>query len=122
MRHRIVAGLTAGLLLLAPAAWADSQSAFPPGPTGQSPSHVRGSGQGGYLGQHPAPVPRPQTSAVPGRTLAPAPVEDMMAWCRNSPEPSRCRARAGAEHQICAGRTPESYAHCRAAMDQMHGP
>jgi hypothetical protein len=114
--------LAAGLLLLAPAVLADSQSGFPPMPTGQSPSHVQGSGQGGYLGMNPGPVTPPQVSTVPGAQLAPsAAPDDMTTWCRNSPEPSRCRARAAAEHGICVGRTPESYGHCRRAMDQMHG-
>jgi hypothetical protein len=41
-------------------------------------------------------------------------------WCMRSPEPYRCRARAGAEHQICAAK-PANYDACRFAMDQMHG-
>lgn len=46
--------------------------------------------------------------------------ENPAAWCAYSPEPSRCRARAGAEHQICMG--AGNYAACRQAVDQMHGP
>src|SRR3954466_15656787 len=113
MKHRWTTGVAVALSLLAPAALADSQASFPSNAVGQSPSHVQGSGQGGYLGQHPGPVPRPQMSAVPGTQMAPAPGDEMMAWCRNSPEPSRCRSRASAEHGICAGKTPESYARCR---------
>src|SRR5262249_48275005 len=51
--------------------------------------------------------------------------EDMRAgpmnWCRESPEPSRCRSRAGMEHQMCMGVEPARYANCRFALDQMHG-
>lgn len=43
-----------------------------------------------------------------------------MMWCMKSPEPNRCRARSGVEHQICAG-NPNNYDSCRFAMDQMHG-
>jgi hypothetical protein len=121
MKHRLATGLTVSLLLLAPAALADSQAAFGYNRLGQTPSHVDGSGQGGYLGQNPGSVGRPQMSAVPGERRPPA-GDDMMAWCRNSPEPSRCRSRASVEHELCGGRSPESYGRCRAAMDQMHGP
>jgi len=100
------------------------------------------SNQGGYLGQNPTPqtataAPRPADIGSrqggylglnPGANLAPAraPDGDMRAspaaWCVNSPEPSRCRARAAVEHEICAARTAsDSYAHCRRAVDQMHG-
>ncbi|MBV8167670.1 MAG: hypothetical protein JO021_12810 [Alphaproteobacteria bacterium] len=113
-------GLTISLLLLAPAALADSQAAFGYNRLGQTPSHIDGSGQGGYLGQNAGPVQRPQMSAVPGERRAPT--TDATDWCVNSPEPSRCRGRASVEDQICAGRSPESYGRCRAAMDQMHGP
>ncbi|MBV8166995.1 MAG: hypothetical protein JO021_09400 [Alphaproteobacteria bacterium] len=93
--------------------------------------------QGGYLGQNPSPqtataVPRPPDVGSrqggylglnPGANLAPARApEGSAAWCVNSPEPSRCRARAAVEHEICAARpSSESYAHCRRAVDQMHG-
>jgi hypothetical protein len=43
------------------------------------------------------------------------------AWCMRSPEPNRCRARSGVEHEMCKG-NPASYDSCRFAMDQMHGP
>lgn len=46
--------------------------------------------------------------------------ENPQAWCIYSPEPSRCRARAAAEHQICMG--ANNYGACRHAVDQMHGP
>ncbi len=41
-------------------------------------------------------------------------------WCMRSPEPNRCRARSGAEHEMCKS-NPASYDSCRFAMDQMHG-
>ena len=58
--------------------------------------------------------PRLQTSA--GQR------ENMQMWCTHSPEPARCRGRAGIEHEICMDAPPEKYASCRFAMDQMHGP
>lgn len=42
-------------------------------------------------------------------------------WCMKSPEPARCRARSGVEHQMCAA-NPANYSACRFSMDQMHGP
>jgi hypothetical protein len=58
--------------------------------------------------------------------MTPATMEQMraqpMMWCRNSPEPARCRGRAGAEQDICLQYDPANYMNCRFAMDQMHGP
>ena len=47
--------------------------------------------------------------------------ENGAMWCTHSPEPSRCRGRAGVEHQVCMDAPPEKYASCRFALDQMHG-
>jgi hypothetical protein len=58
--------------------------------------------------------------------MAPATMDEMrqqpMMWCRNSPEPARCRGRAGVEQDICLRYDPANYMNCRFAMDQMHGP
>jgi hypothetical protein len=74
--------------------------------------------QGGYLGQNPgshqtARLPAPSANANEALMSSPT------AWCKNSPEPSRCTARSAAEHQICL-QNPDNYASCRFAMDQMH--
>ncbi len=47
--------------------------------------------------------------------------ENGAMWCTHSPEPSRCRGRAGVEHQVCLDAPAEKYASCRFALDQMHG-
>jgi hypothetical protein len=47
--------------------------------------------------------------------------ENALMWCKNSPEPSRCRGRAGIEHEVCMDVPAERYASCRFALDQMHG-
>ena len=72
-----------------------------------------GSGQGGYLGLNPGANLKPASSAA---------TNSSEAWCRYSPEPSRCRARAAMEHQMCVGKDASAYASCRFALDQMHGP
>jgi hypothetical protein len=114
MKHRIATAVAVSLLLAAPAVLAQSSAT--------NPSHIPGSGQGGYLGSNPGPLIYPQQSSVPEARPAQSQAEQMMGWCRNSPEPSRCRARAATEHQICAGKaSPETYGGCRHAMDQMHG-
>jgi len=91
-----------------------------PGTSGQLAAGIaapsRGSGQGGYLGINPGANLKPATSAETDMRSSPE------AWCRNSPEPSRCRARAAMEAQMCAGKAPSAYASCRFALDQMHGP
>ena len=77
---------------------------------------TRGSGQGGYLGLNPGANLKPAGTASGDMRSSPE------AWCVNSPEPSRCRARAQAENQMCVGKDPSAYASCRFALDQMHGP
>ena len=77
---------------------------------------TRGSGQGGYLGVNPGANLRPATAPAGDMRSSPT------AWCVSSPEPSRCRARAAAEFQICITKDPSVYASCRFALDQMHGP
>ena len=72
--------------------------------------------QGGYLGQNAGA--NLQSARVVEEPMSSSP----MAWCKFSPEPSRCRARSAAEHDMCQGKSSEaSYAACRFAMDQMHG-
>ena len=82
MKHRLATGLTVSLLLLAPAALADSQAAFGYNRLGQTPSHVDGSGQGGYLGQNPGANLQPMKA--PEGDMRASPV----AWCAKSTEPS----------------------------------
>jgi hypothetical protein len=77
---------------------------------------TRGSGQGGYLGLNPGANLKPASNAETDMRSSPE------AWCRNSPEPSRCRARAAMEYQMCVGKAGSAYASCRFALDQMHGP
>jgi hypothetical protein len=115
MKLRLAATLTIGALLIAPACFA------------QNPSGIPGSGQGGYLGINPGAAPPPVSSQM-GALQAPpvtATANDWKssptAWCVNSPDPSRCRARSEIENQICASKQGDSYAHCRFAVDQMHG-
>ncbi len=80
--------------------------------TAPAPTHP-GSGQGGYLGLHA------------GAHLAPAPAIDgdvksaPTAWCRKSPEPSRCRGRAEMDHAQCMAENPDHYESCRFAFDRM---
>jgi hypothetical protein len=78
-----------------------------------APPH--GSGQGGYLGLNPGAGLQPVKPTTADATSAPA------AWCENSLVPSRCRARAAADHAWCAQR-PERYAACRRTMDYMGWP
>jgi len=70
--------------------------------------------QGGYLGQGNGNTL--QSARLPDEPMQTSPT----AWCKHSPEPSRCRARAVVEHEICAGKEGRSYEACRFAMDQMH--
>ena len=93
--RKILLTTAAVMLLASGGAWAQSQ-------------------QGGYLGLNPGK--ELQTAKIPAETMTDSPA----AWCRFSPEPSRCRARAAVEHEMCRGKEGASYASCRFAMDQMH--
>ncbi len=129
MTTRLAGVLALGALLLAPAASAQTYQTYTQQTVQprQDPSHVEGSRQGGYLGVNPGAQVPPPAAVPPQLGFAPAPSgsSDMMAsptaWCEKSTDPSRCRGRAAAEHQICSDgqRTPESYANCRTAMHQM---
>jgi len=79
------------------------------------PSRTPGSGQGGYLGlgagENLKPLVMPTEADYP---------TSPMAWCTaESPDPGRCRAKAGFEHPYCMTR-PEHYRSCRRALDSMH--
>src|SRR4051812_49222847 len=124
MRKLILAMAALATLALTPAAFAQSHQGgylgLNPGAqvaaraTAPTPSNSQ---QGGYLGQNAG------ASQTPARTASAGIMESPTAWCGNSPEPSRCRARSANEHTMCAkpDTTAERYAHCRFALDQMHG-
>jgi hypothetical protein len=80
-----------------------------------TPSGVPGSHQGGYLGLNAGGQQAPARTADADIRGTPE------NWCTSSPEPSRCRARAAAEHGLCMTKEPQHYASCRFALDQMHG-
>jgi hypothetical protein len=124
MRKLILAMAALAALALAPAAFAQSHQGGYLGlnPGGQVASQATGpaqpgSQQGGYLGQNPG------AAQTPARTAGAASTESATGWCTASPEPSRCRARSAVEHDMCSkpDMTAERYAHCRFALDQMHG-
>jgi hypothetical protein len=121
MRKLILALAALAVLALTPTAFAQSQQGGYLGlnPGGQVASQATtptqpNSQQGGYLGQNPG------AAQTPARTAS---ADSATGWCTASPEPSRCRARAAVEHNICdkPGKTADSYGHCRFALDQMHG-
>ena len=126
MIRRLAAALTMSALLITPTAFA------------QTPSHIPGSGQGGYLGINPgaaAPVtPPPQQLGSmqggylgknPGATMSPPRTPGTVdaaspptAFCDTaSMEPDRCRSRADADHEMCAKQNPDHYMSCRRTLD-----
>jgi len=120
MTYRLAAILTLGALLLAPAAFAEN------------PSHVDGSGQGGYLGAQPGAAIPPQMGLLPSSgspsrnpgmsAQAPKPPtidasSPPTAFCdAASIEPDRCRSRAADDHKMCAHST-DDYMSCRHTLD-----
>jgi hypothetical protein len=132
MKRAFVMALAAGALLLGPAAFA--QTVQP-----ANPSHIEGSGQGGYLGVNPgghAPAhqtPPPQTGSLqggylgrdPGATMQPVKPRGSVdasspptAFCDSaSVEPDRCRSRADADHEMCVKQNPDHYMNCRRTLD-----
>jgi hypothetical protein len=134
MKRTVAMALAAGALLLGPAAFAQTVQQ-------QTPSHIPGSGQGGYLGDSPTarppirPIP-PQTGSLqggylgrePGAALeAPKPLgwvgadSKPTAFCdAASVEPDRCRSRADADHDMCVKQMPSGamgYMDCRRTLD-----
>lgn len=129
MRQMLGAALTAASLLFGAAAFA-----------ADTPSHIEGSGQGGYLGSNPGahvqpqPAP-PQIGSLQGGYLGKNPGAQVQppktpgtitaessptAFCDSaSVEPDRCRSRAEVDHKMCAGRDPEHYMTCRRTQDLM---
>jgi hypothetical protein len=128
MRYGLGAALVGGVLLLASAGFA-----------ADTPSHIEGSGQGGYLGANPgahvqAPQQAPQIGSLQGGYLGKNPGADMQpkkpgaavdasspptAFCDSaSIEPGRCRSRAEVDHKMCADRADSAhYMSCRRTLD-----
>lgn len=100
MRKLLLAAVAALILTSGGAAFAQSQ-------------------QGGYLGQNPGSHQTARLPAAPSADANEALMSSPTAWCKNSPEPSRCLSRSATEHQICL-QNPDHYASCRFAMDQMY--
>ena len=127
MTKRFVAALAAGAVcLMAAVALAET------------PSHIPGSGEGGYLGRNPGSSVAVNPSAPPqsgsqqggylglnaGRNLQSARITEAdvkaspTAWCyADSVEPDRCAGRAQPDHAWCLERNRDGYAICRRAMD-----
>jgi hypothetical protein len=124
MRYRLATTLAIGALLVAPEAFGQASAGFPPTPSGNTPSHIEGSGQGSYLGQNPAApvVPNPraaQLGSLPEKGKI-GPSSKPIAFCdAESSVPSRCRGRAEEDHAMCVGRGEAGYVSCRRALDQI---
>ncbi len=127
MRYGFAATVAAVSLMFAAVAYA-----------ADTPSHVEGSGQGGYLGSNPganAPqqAPGPQLGSLQGGYLGKNPGAQSQpprqhgtvdassppaAYCDAlSMEPDRCKSRADADHKMCVQNNPDHYASCRRTLD-----
>lgn len=127
MMKRFAAVLAIGAGLLAAPAFA------------QTPSHMEGSGQGGYLGANPGAMARPtppapaqlgsmqggylgrnpgaqsQPPRTPGTLDASSPPG---AFCMTAAlDQDRCLSRAPADHKMCADKQGMSYLDCRRTLD-----
>lgn len=135
MRRSLAMALAVGTLLLGPAAFAQVQQP-------ENPSHVEGSGQGGYLGVNPTVLPPaaalipPQTGSLQGGYLGRNPGAELQpqklpgrvdasspptAFCDvGSLDLDRCRSRADADHAMCVKQMPDhgmGYMDCRRTLD-----
>jgi hypothetical protein len=130
MMKRFAAALAISAGLLAAPAFAQA-------PQPQTPSHVEGSGQGGYLGVNPGtsarPTTPPQLGSMQGGYLGKNPGADSQprrapgtldasspptAFCEAySLDQDRCKGRATADHQMCADKHDMSYMDCRRLLD-----
>jgi hypothetical protein len=75
--------------------------------------------QGGYLGLNPGGHQSAGAKLAPGNAIDDDPQTAAMAWCRKSPEPSRCRGHAIEDHKQCMAENPDHYESCRFAFDRM---